>query len=285
MDIGELDIHLQRRQPHCRRCGQTASPARHPAPVGSRWRRDPTRGAGSQRTFVKVLPVKSTGTRQHLAYLQYRKGQGQTHAPLYGPGASDPLAFARAAKQDPHQFRIIVSTKEDPLGDQRTTFIEHLVRQMERDLGRPLEWVAANHYDRPHAHTHLVIRGVANGEALYMARSYFEHGIRDRADALLTRILGRRQHELQRYQVDQSYAQERLALNGMVRGTGDPDLWRLVRQQQTSQAQALAGQMGSYRQDHGADAVRAELAQMHQRMQALHQQQQWQWHQAQRRDD
>ena len=118
-----------------------------------------------------------------------------------------------------------------------------------------------------------------------MAKSYFEHGIRDRADALLTRLLGRRQHELQRYHVDQSYAQERLALNGMVRGTGDPDLWRLVRQQHTAQAQALAGQLGSYRQDHGTDALRAELAQMQQRLQALHQQQQWHWQQAQRRDD
>jgi hypothetical protein len=240
-------------------------------------------GAGSQRAFVKGMPVGSTGTRQHLAYLQFKKGQQQTHAPLYGPGASDPLVFARAAKQDPHQFRIIVSTKEDLLGDQRTAFIEQLVRQMERDLARPLEWVAANHYDRPHAHTHIVLRGVANGEALYMAKSYFEHGIRDRADDLLTRILGRRQQELQRYQIDQSYAQERLALNGMLRGAGDPDLWRLVRQQQTSQTQALAGQLGSYRQDYGTDAVRAELAQMHQRMQALHTQH-MQWQQMQRRD-
>ena len=117
-----------------------------------------------------------------------------------------------------------------------------------------------------------------------MAKSYFEHGIRDRADALLTRLLGQRQQELQHYKVDQSYAQERLALNGMVRGTGDPDIWRLVRQQQTSQAQALAGQLGSYRQDHGADALRAELALLHQRTQALHMQH-LQWQQAQRRND
>jgi type IV secretory pathway VirD2 relaxase len=284
MDIGELDIHLRRRRHIDNAVGkQPRLPGtlRQLGAVGVVTRPG---GPGSQQTFVKVLPVRSTGTRQHLAYLQYQKGQGQTHAPLYGPGARDPLAFARAAKQDPHQFRIIVSTKEDQVGDQRTVFIEQLVRQMERDLGRPLEWVAANHYDRPHAHTHIVLRGVANGEALYMAKSYFEHGIRDRADALLTRILGRRQHELQRYQVDQAYAQERLALNGMLRGASDPDLWRLVREQHTSQAQALAGQLGSSRQEHGADALRAELALMHQRMQALHQQQ-WQWHQAQRRDD
>jgi hypothetical protein len=285
MDIGELDIQLRRRhhiEEAARRRPQLPGNLRQLGAVGVVTRPG---GSGSQQTFVKgtLPPGGGKGTRQELAYLQYKKGQHQTRAPLYGPGASDPLAFARAAKQDPHQFRLIVSTKEDQLGDQRTAFIEQLVRQMERDLGRPLEWVAANHYDRPHVHTHIVLRGIANGEALYMAKSYFEHGIRDRADALLTRMLGQRQQELQRYQVDRSYTQERLALNGMVRGTSDPDLWRLVRQQQTSQAQAMAGQMGSYRQDHGTDAIRAELAQMYQRMQALHTQQ-LHWHQMQQRN-
>jgi len=260
MDIGERDIQLRRRQhieEAARKRPRLPGNLRQLGAVGAVTRPG---GAGSQRTVVKGMPVGSGGTRQHLAYLQYKKGQHQTHAVLYGPGASDPLAFARAAKQDPHQFRLIVSTKEDQVRDQRTAFIEQLMRQMERDLARPLEWVAANHYDRPHAHTHIVLRGVANGEALYMARSYFEHGIRDRADA-----------------------QERLALNGMLRGAGDPDLWRLVRQQQTSQTQALAGQLGSFRQEYGTDAVRTELAQMQQRMQALHQQQH-QWQQQQRRD-
>ena len=115
MDIGELDIHLRRRKHIEDAVGkQPRLPGtlRQLGAVGVVTR--PV-GAGSQRAFVKVLPVRSTGTRQHLAYLQYQKGQGQTHAPLYGPGASDPLAFARAAKQDPHQFRIIVSTKEDQL--------------------------------------------------------------------------------------------------------------------------------------------------------------------------
>ena len=286
MNIGELDIQLRRRQ-HMENAAGTRprlpGNLRQLGAVGAVTRPG---GAGSQQAVVKVMlpPGGGKGTRQQLAYLQHKKGQDQTRALLYGPGARDPVAFARAAQHDAHQFRIIVSTKEDQLGDQRTAFIASLVHQIERDLGRQLEWVAAHHYDRPHAHTHLVIRGVAHGEPLYMARSYFEHGIRDRADALLTRMLGRRQQDLHRYQVDQSYAQERLALNGMVRGTGDPDLWRLVRQQQTAQAQALAGQFGSFRQEYGTDAVRADLAQMQQRMQALHVQQ-GQWQQAQRRAD
>ena len=135
MDIGELDIHLRRRNHIDQAMGKQprlSGTLRQLGAVGAVTRPG---GAGSQRAFVKVMPVKSTGTRQHLAYLHYQKGQHQMHAPLYGPGAADPLAFAARAKQDPHQFRIIIGTKEDQLGDQRTAFIEHLVHQMERDLG------------------------------------------------------------------------------------------------------------------------------------------------------
>ena len=64
----------------------------------------------------------------------------------------------------------------------------------------------------------------------------------------------------------------------------DPDLVRLVRQQQTAQAQTLAvANAGQARQDQGASAFRAELVAMQQRIQAL-QIQQGQWQQAQRRE-
>ena len=88
MDIGELDIHLRRRQHIEDAMGkQPRLPGtlRQLGAVGAVTRPG---GPGSQRAFVKVMPVKSTGTRQHLAYLQYQKGQHQTHAPLYGPGAA-----------------------------------------------------------------------------------------------------------------------------------------------------------------------------------------------------
>jgi type IV secretory pathway VirD2 relaxase len=285
MNIGELDIHL-RRGHHVEaaygRRGRLSANLRQLGAVGAVTRPG---GAGSQAAVVKVgLPPKGgASTRQHLAYLQWRKGHNHTHASLYGPGARDPQAFAQAATQDPHQFRLVVSTKVDHLGEQRTAFIEALVHQMERDLGRQLEWVAANHYDTDNPHTHLVVRGVAEGEPLYMARSYFEHGIRDRASAILTRMLGQQHREVQRYQLEQTYIQERLAMNGMLRGAGDPDVYRVHQQQRTQQSQALAGQLGSFRQEYGVDALRAELMQHQHRMQAL-QMQQRQWHDAQRRE-
>jgi len=68
-----------------------------------------------------------------------------------------------------------------------------LIRQMEKDLGTDLEWVAAEHYNTEHPHVHLVIRGVRDsGEVLHLSREYVQQGIRASAADLCTRQLGYR---------------------------------------------------------------------------------------------
>jgi type IV secretory pathway VirD2 relaxase len=153
---------------------------------------------------------------------------------------------------------------------------------MERDLGRELEWVAANHYDTTYPHTHIVLRGGARGEEWYMARSYVEHGIRDRAAALLTRMVGQQTQESLRSQIDHTYTQERLVLNGMLRGGPDPDVWHLYRHRQASQAQQAEHAAFSVSRSQGAEALRAELTALHQRTQAL-QMHQGPWQHSQKR--
>ena len=143
MDSGELDIHLRRRKHIAQVLGKQPRLPGTLRQLGAMGVVTRPVGTGSQRAFVKVLPVKSTGTRQHLAYLQYQKGQGRTHAPLYGPGASDPLAFARAAKQDPHQFRIIIVRGRIALGT-NVPLYRTAGPPDGTGPGRPLEWVAAN---------------------------------------------------------------------------------------------------------------------------------------------
>ena len=66
-------------------------------------------------------------------------------------------------------------------------------KQMEKDLGTDLEWVAAEHHDTEHPHVHVVIRGVRdNGETLRLSREYVQQGIRGIAADLCTRQLGYR---------------------------------------------------------------------------------------------
>jgi hypothetical protein len=286
METEDQQLHLRRRRIYEAAYRQRARLPQNLRQLGAVGAVTRPGGPGRQPVIVKVtLPPKGGATtRQHLRYLQHEKGQARTQAPLYGPGAKDAQAFAQRAAQDTHQFRIIVSPHESQLGD-RTAFIEGLVRQMERDFGRSLDWVAANHYDTAHPHTHLIVRGMTERGPLYMAKSYMVQGLQDRASALLTRLLGERQHASVRYQQDEGYARERVLLNGMVGGAGDPDVWRLRGQQQTvqGQRQTLTGLQGGERQEQRTGVVLGALAQMHQRLQVL-QQQHWQWGQSQRRE-
>ena len=53
---------------------------------------------------------------------------------------------------------------------------------MERDLETKLDWVAVDHFNTGHPHTHIVIRGRDDqGQDLVMARDYIAHGVRARA--------------------------------------------------------------------------------------------------------
>jgi len=62
------------------------------------------------------------------------------------------------------------------LGDLKS-YTRDLMHQMERDLQTRLEWVAVDHFDTEHPHTHIVLRGVADdGKDLIIARDYISHG-------------------------------------------------------------------------------------------------------------
>jgi len=68
-----------------------------------------------------------------------------------------------------------------------------LVRQMEKDLGTELEWVAVEHHNTEHPHVHVVVRGIrSDPESLRLSRDYVQQGIRSIAGDLCTRQLGYR---------------------------------------------------------------------------------------------
>ncbi len=68
-----------------------------------------------------------------------------------------------------------------------------LMAQMESDLGQKLDWVAVDHHNTGHPHTHIVIRGRdSRGRDLIIARNYLTQGLRKRAEELATRTLGPR---------------------------------------------------------------------------------------------
>jgi type IV secretory pathway VirD2 relaxase len=141
--------------------------------------------------------------RAHLRYIQ-RDGVTRDGEPgrLYGAHSDDAdgAAFLDRCDGDPHQFRFIVSAEDSPRLRELKPFIRDLMRQMEQDLDSKLDWVAVDHFNTGHPHTHVVIRGKDDsGQALVMARDYIAHGVRSRAQSLVTLQLGP-ENDLERVQ-------------------------------------------------------------------------------------
>lgn len=155
----------------------------------------------ARRVVVKTRLVRLgakglSGARAHLRYIQ-RDGIGADGTPggLYSAAddVADGKAFVERGAGDRHQFRVIVSAEDADQYADLKPFVRRLMAQMEEDLGTRLDWVAADHRDTGHPHTHIMLRGKDDrGENLIIAREYIAHGLRERASALVTLDLGPR---------------------------------------------------------------------------------------------
>ncbi len=134
--------------------------------------------------------------KAHLGYIQRdgveRDGSG---GQLYTRDGveSDAEAFRERCEEDRHQFRFIVSAEDaGHLGDLKDT-TRALMAQMESDLGTRLDWIAVDHHNTGHPHTHIVMRGKdADGKDLIIAPDYIKRGLASRAQDIVTERLGPR---------------------------------------------------------------------------------------------
>lgn len=178
-----------------RRIGRGASVGRV---LGSR---DRHAGFRQRRSVVKARLVKLAGkgmggARAHLSYIQ-RDGVTREGEPgrLYSAGedGADGKVFLNRCEGDRHQFRFIVSVEDADQYDDLKPFVRRLMAQMEADLGTKLDWVAVDHFNTGHPHTHIVLRGRDDrGKDLIIARDYIGGGLRERAVQLATLDLGPR---------------------------------------------------------------------------------------------
>lgn len=134
--------------------------------------------------------------RAHIKYIQRdgvdRDGVG---GELYSREGRVAVAgsFLERSGEDRHQFRIIVSPEDGVKFDDLKSYTREFMAQVERDLGTRLDWVAADHHNTGHPHTHIVIRGRDEKDNdLVIAPDYIKAGLRHRAGELATEILGPR---------------------------------------------------------------------------------------------
>ncbi len=154
-----------------------------------------------RRVIVKVhiARARSAGPglfRAHVSYLQRdgvdREGDGGILYDRDQDGIS-PREFLERSEHDRHQFRIIVSPEDGArMGDLKQG-VRELMGKMERDVGRRLDWVAVDHHNTGHPHTHIVVRGRdARMKDVVIARDYLTKGLREAAEELATQRLGPR---------------------------------------------------------------------------------------------
>lgn len=153
----------------------------------------------ARRVVVKTRLVRLGGkapsaARAHLRYIQ-RDGVTREGQPgeLYSADrdVADGRSFLDRGTGDRHQFRFIVSAEEGELYADLKPFVRRLMAQMEEDLGTKLDWVAVDHFNTGHPHSHIMLRGKDDrGENLVIAREYIAHGLRARASEIATLDLG-----------------------------------------------------------------------------------------------
>ena len=150
---------------------------------------------GQKRVFGS--PAKARASKAVDAHLRYLERDGVNRDGEKGKAYStledeaDSKAFIERGREDRHQFRFIVAPEDSNEMADLKKFTRDLMRQVERDLETRLDWVAIDHYNTGHPHTHVIVRGVLEeGGILNIAGDYIAYGIRHRASELATLELG-----------------------------------------------------------------------------------------------
>lgn len=175
--------------------------------------------SSARRVVVKTRIVRLAGkgaaaARAHLLYLK-RDGvsrEGNT-GDLYDRASEglDGQEFLDRSSGDRHQFRFIVSAEDGARYEDLKPLTRRLVETMERDLGTSLDWVAVDHHNTGHPHSHIIVRGKDDqGQDLVIARDYIRHGLRERAIELVSLDLGPRTDREIADQLRSEVEQERL---------------------------------------------------------------------------
>jgi type IV secretory pathway VirD2 relaxase len=146
--------------------------------------------------IVKLAGKGMDGAQAHIRYIQ-REGvtrEGE-RGELYGAeqDRTESKDFLNKSGKDRHQFRFIVAPEDGIEYEDLKPLTRRLMTQMEEDLGTKLDWVAVDHYNTGHPHTHIIVRGKDDkGHDLIISPAYISTGIRERAAELIRIDLGPR---------------------------------------------------------------------------------------------
>jgi type IV secretory pathway VirD2 relaxase len=177
------------------------------------------RGQTARRVVVKASIVKlgRKGLARATAHMHYLQRDGTTRegerGALYSEreDRANGNDFVARGQGDRHQFRFIVAPEDGSEYEDLKPLVRRFMAQTEKDLGTKLDWVAVDHFNTGHPHSHVIVRGKDDrGKDLIIAREYLTQGLRERAAELVNLDLGpRTEREILRSQL-REVEQERL---------------------------------------------------------------------------
>jgi type IV secretory pathway VirD2 relaxase len=153
----------------------------------------------NQRCAIRVTYTRNTVRgqwRAHGRYIERESAAGGEGRVEFDHAAEGVDLAARLeswqAAQDERFWKIIISPEFGERVD-LSRLARNLMKQIERDVGMPLEWVAVSHFNTEHPHVHIALRGVGpDRQPIHLKPDYIKHGIRQIAEDLCTRQLGHR---------------------------------------------------------------------------------------------
>ena len=205
-----------------RASGEVAAP---PSPC----RRDPPPGASLLWLKSCAIVAGSLSTAPLAKHVAYLKREGVTRdgedARLFDAASdsADGKAFAERCGEDRHNFRFIVSPEDAPQMADLRAFTRELMKDVERDLGTKLHWVAVDHWNTDNPHVHVLVRGKADdGKDLVISRDYMSQGFRQRAAERVGLELGPRSEKEIKVSLEKEVEAERwTSLDRALRNIAD----------------------------------------------------------------
>lgn len=176
-----------------------------------------------RRVVVKarIVRLAGKGANAAAAHLRYLQRDGTTRegerGALYGAerDAVDAREFLARGAGDRHQFRFMVSPEDGAQYDELKPLVRRLMARAEADLGTELDWVAVDHFNTGHPHSHVIVLGHDRmGKDLVIAPDYLTRGLRERAAELVELDLGpRSDREIARGQLAEIEAERLTAID------------------------------------------------------------------------
>jgi hypothetical protein len=179
----ELDqlIKFSRRKPHDEKVTKVKSfsPVKMFFPTG------PT-----QRVIVKAhytTPDKITGHTRYLA----RDGAGINGEKPSFYTANDREVNLQSIENEQRFFKFIVSPEHGKDINYLSEYTKAVMKNVEKSLGKELQWMATNHHNTDNPHVHVVVRGIdAEGKDLKIEKDFMKYEFRSIARDRATMELG-----------------------------------------------------------------------------------------------